>query len=305
MNSFYNQPEESIDVLFLGASGLHWGVSPLTIWDAIGRTSFVRANAGQQASMIYYYLIESLNYQKPKVVVLDAYRLVRYYSLDENESSYRRSFEPMKMSFVKMKSFFDFTQDSNLEMSISILFPLLRYHTRWNDLERADFKIFMTAEDIFRGQTLSFDKFPVVLPEDYMAEIKNQARLKEESQYYYEKILEICKENQIDIVLLAMPRLSNADYGEYLAVKAFADKHNLMFIDYNLPDLMSEVGFDPNIDMVDEGHLNSCGAEKFSKHLALILQNHFDLPDRRQEGIAEQWNIDAETLLSQSAEYCH
>jgi len=113
---------------------------------------------------------------------------------------------------------------------------------------------------------------------------------------YYEKIIEICNERGIEVLLVSMPRFIKADYFEYNAVSKFAEEWGLTLIDYNLPELMEEVGFDPLTDASDEHHVNSFGAEKFSSHLGEYIKTHYELADKRDDPDFAQWHIDAEQL---------
>jgi len=306
VDNFYEQPTDSIDVLFLGASGFGTGVSPLILWEEAGFTSFSRAIGAQQASMTYYYFLESLKYQHPDVVVLDAYRLIRHNSFEDLEVSYRRSYEPLKMSIIKLKSLFDITSDSDLDTFISFLFPFFRYHTRWPELERADFEFNNYDNDYsFLGQFPYFNVNPVEIPEDLMAPTDDEVKIYDNELYYFEEMIRICREKNIKVFLLVMPRLSLAKYSEYNAVKKFADKHDLLFIDYNFPELMKEVDFNPATDMLDQSHVNPCGAVKFSRHLAEVLKNNFSLPDRRNDPDYERWHLDLESLKKLISQNCY
>lgn len=294
---FYEQPEDTIDVLFFGASGIWTGASPLTMWKEAGFTSYVRAVGAQQSPMTYYYFLESLEYQIPEIVVLDAYLLVRLASFENNEGVYRMSYEPLKFSLYKLRALFDITSESSIESFFQLLFPLLRYHTRWSELEQNDFEYYKNIKtNNFKGQYESFTKFPAKLTDDFMAPTEDFHPISEVSLSYFEKILEKCEEYGIEVVLLSMPRLSTANYSQYNTVKQYSEDYGLLFIDYNLPELMEEVNFDPTTDMKDEGHVNMLGAEKFSKHFAAFLTEHFNLCDKRQNPAFIQWNTDAKYL---------
>ena len=306
VDNFYEQPEDSIDVLFIGASGYGTGVSPLILWEEAGIAGFTRAVGAQQASMMYYYLLESLKYQNPDVVVLDAYRLVRHQTLATNESAYRRAYEILPISDVKLRALFDITSDTDFNNFISFLFPFFRYHTRWADLEQKDFDF--NDNDInyvSKGQSLNFIAFPAELSEDFMTPAIKEANIHYDELLYFEKMIQLCRDRDINVFLMVMPRLSQADYSEYVAVKNFAEDNQLLFIDYNLPELMSEVSFDPSTDMADEGHVNPCGAVKFSRHLAEVLKNNFRLPDRRNDPDYFKWHSDLEKLKEQISQNCN
>jgi hypothetical protein len=304
VQKFYEQPKDSIDVLFLGASGFGTGVSPLILWKEAGFTSYVRSIGAQQAVMTYYYLLESLKYQHPKVVVLDAYRLIRHSDIENRESAYRRSYEPLKMSLIKWQFLFDITKNSDFDTFLSFLFPFFRYHTRWDELNRADFQFRKKINNIYRGQFLAVDVYPTELPENFMAPTEEEVNIHEDELYYFEEMIKICKENDIQVFFLVMPRLTLAKYSEYNAVKKFADENHILFVDYNFPDLMAEVGFDPQKDMFDPGHVNICGAKKFSINLSTYLLENFDLPDKRNDPNYQYWNSDLDKLEVLLAEHC-
>lgn len=70
IHAFYGEPEDSIDVLYIGSSPLLRGVSPMVMWKEYGFTGYVRASALQAPAVSYGLLAESLRKQSPKVVVL-------------------------------------------------------------------------------------------------------------------------------------------------------------------------------------------------------------------------------------------
>jgi len=295
--TFYKQPKDSIDVLFLGASGFYRGVSPLIMWEEQGFTSYTRAIPAQQAFTTYYYFLESLEYQNPKVVVLDAYRLVNSAHFEIQEFAYRASYEPMRFSRVKLQSLLDITSESDPSVLLGYIFPLYRYHNRWKELEKEDWRIFRNnADEPFKGQAVTFRIYPTSLPDNFMAPTDEIGGIKEISREYYEKIIQLCLEKDIEVILVSMPRLERSDYFEYAAVSKFSEEYGLTLIDYNLPELMDVVGFDPLTDMADKNHVNAFGAEKFSRHLGDYISTQFNLADKREDPNFNQWHIDAKEL---------
>jgi hypothetical protein len=295
--TFYKQPEDSIDVLYFGASGFYRGVSPLIMWEEQGFTGYSRAIPSQQAVTAYYYFLESLKYQTPEVVVLDAYRLVNEAKFKRDEFAYRASYAPMRFSLLKLQSLFDVSSGFDPKIIFSYLVPFYRFHYRWRELTLEDWNIFnINKEDPYKGQGVTFEVYPITLPDNFMAPTDEMHGIKPAQREAYEKIIEICIERDIEILLVSMPRFIKADYFEYNAVSRFAEEWGLTLIDYNLPELMEEVGFDPLTDASDEHHVNSLGAEKFSSHLGDFIKTHYDLEDKRDDPDYEQWHADAEQL---------
>jgi len=295
--AFYKEPKNTVDVLFLGASSFYRGVSPLNMWDEYGFTSFVRGVPTQPAIMTYYYFLESLNYQQPKVVVLDAYRILHHLTLSEREDIYRRSIEPMKLSVIKIKMLHGLLPQSDINTIFSLLFPFFRYHTRWSELDQKDIRFFDNkAYDPFKGQGVNFNTFPNEIPLDFMDPEENISELSTISEYFFGEVIRKSKEQGIDVVLLAFPRPQKTTYSQHLAIEKFANEHDLIFIDYSLPELMKATNFDAENDMLDKYHLNAFGAKKISNHFGAILVEKFNLEDKRQNPGYEQWHKNSEKL---------
>ena len=70
IKSFYNEPKDTIDAVFIGNSSVYKGISPMEIWKKYGITSYDFASPDQKIWLSYYFIKECFNYQKPKVIVL-------------------------------------------------------------------------------------------------------------------------------------------------------------------------------------------------------------------------------------------
>lgn len=57
-----------------------------------------------------------------------------------------------------------------------------------------------------------------------------------------------------------------------ISVKHFAEENSLEFIDLN--EKLTEIGIDENSDFYDGAHLNTNGAKKTTKYLAILLQSY-------------------------------
>jgi len=295
--SFYEQPKNSIDVLFIGGSSFRDGFAPLVIWREYGYTSYNRATRSQTPMVSYYYLVESLKYQHPKVVVINNYSLFLDFLVDKREAFIRTSVDPLRISSIKIKLILDIISKSKFQTFISYLFPLFRYHSRWKHLSQEDFEYYKIDKyDPFKGHYVTFNSVPYQLPDNYMFPTEKLKYFPESSLYYHEKIIQLCKKNNIDIVYIALPKLKSSDYSQHLATEQLAKKYNLKYLNYGLPELINKVGINTLSDMHDQDHLNFFGAEKISRHFGAFLKNNFDLIDKRNDPAYEQWNIDLRYL---------
>lgn len=81
------------------------------------------------------------------------------------------------------------------------------------------------------------------------------------------------------------------DYEKYNAVKEYAEKRGINFIDCN--QRLEEFGFNWKTDTYDAGdHLNHRGAVKLSAFVGGYIKKEYDLPDRRSDDKYSFWQED-------------
>ncbi len=292
LNAFYKLPENSLDVLLLGASTVRNGFSPLELWAGQGITAYILSNAFQNPMVNYYYLVEALKYQHPQVIVLDTSWLVRPFDIDEGESFIRLAVDPMKFSLNKLLFVQAIVQKSSRQSLSSYLFPLLRYHSRWKELSLEDLAIWKQyAENPFRGQNLVSESTPLTLSEKAFTPTDNVLPIDDTAKMYYQMIFNLCNQNEIDVILVTAPRYS-WNRAKHNAVQLFADQHQLVYFDYSSPELMKQIGFDPLTDFLDREHVNSNAAKKITAHLSAFLERNYWLRDKRKDPAFSVWNED-------------
>lgn len=140
IHAFYSEPEDTIDVLYVGSSPLLRGVSPMVMWQEHGFTGYVRASALQAPSVSYGLLAESLKYQNPELVVLLCDNIFSDYDYAEREGDLRRGLDGMKMSKYKLDIIKEVTAADESQSMLSYAFPLMRYHDRWKEINLAEDK---------------------------------------------------------------------------------------------------------------------------------------------------------------------
>ncbi len=71
VNGFYKLEEDSLDVLFLGASQMFCGVNAQKLTEEYGISSYDFGASAQSLNITDYYLREALKTQKPKLVMVE------------------------------------------------------------------------------------------------------------------------------------------------------------------------------------------------------------------------------------------
>lgn len=282
----YYKEKGNHDVIFIGDCEVYENISPITLWEDYGITSYIRGSAQQLIWQSYYLLEETLTYEKPKVVVFNV--LSMKYGEPQNEAYNRMTLDGMRLSMSKIKSILaSMTEDEHL---IDYIFPILRYHSRWNEISGEDFKYLFNKDTIsHNGYLMRVDVKPVtsVPTGKKLADYK----FSDVCYDYLDKMVELCRKNDIKLVLMKAPSLYPYWYKEWdEQMVEYAKKNDLMYI--NFLDLIEETGIDFKEDTYDAGlHLNLSGAEKLSKYFGQILSREYSLPNHRDdEDLKKLWD---------------
>jgi hypothetical protein len=273
------------DVVFIGDCEVYENISPITLWEDYGITSYIRGSAQQLIWQSYYLMEETLKYEKPKVMVFNV--LSMKYGEPQNEAYNRMTLDGMRWSDSKVNSIKASMTDE--EEFITYLFPLLRYHSRWSELSGEDFEyLFKTKRSFHQGYLMRVDVRPVT---SYPSPTPLQDYQFSDTSYeYLDKMVKLCKDNGVELVLMKAPSIYPYWYDEWEEqMEDYAEKNGLLYI--NFLELLDETGIDFATDTYDNGlHLNLSGAEKLAKYLGAELQETYQLPDHRGDAqVAAKW----------------
>lgn len=289
-------PDETYDVIFAGSSHMNNAVYPMELWEDHGFTAFNNAQSGEVIPISYYTCKYALETYDPKVLVLDVYMLYHgkeygnltwaHQSLDHLPAQYRI---PAILDLIP--------NDSKKEF----LFPMNLYHSRWKELKKSDFapsdnyqrgcaQNFVLAEDII-GMT--FEHTP--------ADVKVQPA--EIPVTYLQKIVDLCRETETELVLVALPYFISSEYDDgthkmendqayFNWVADFAAENGVDYI--NFFHLFEEIGFDWFQCLYNYSHMNYHGGKIITEYLGKYLTENYPLPDRRDDPAYTHWNEDLE-----------
>ena len=275
---FYEEERKDYDVIFVGDCEVYENFSPITLWEEYGVTSYIRGSAEQYIMQSYYILEDTLRYHTPEVVIFNVQ--AKQFSEAQSEAYNRMTLEGMEWSKSKVDAIFASMKED--EQFLDYVFPILRYHSRWSELNADDFKyMFATKKVSHNGYYMRVDVKPVttIPPERVLADYS----FGENAWKYLKMMADLCEKEGIELLLIKAPSLYPHWYDEWdVQIEEFAEERDLTFI--NFLDLVDEIGIDYNTDTYDAGlHMNLSGAEKLSKYLGKVLTEEFEVPDRSQD----------------------
>lgn len=283
-NGFYEEPKQTIETLFLGASIVTSGVTPMELYDNFGMCSYNLATEQQPMLGSYYWLEEvyRLHSETLKTVVLD----VSAVRSGSKESFYHKALDSMKFSSVKLRAVRDHV-GNNLEDILSFLLPIVAYHDRWSSIDETDFaKYSYDADKGTRGYYFikksysSKSSEEIVVKDTVLDENAEPDKLKEDSLYYLEQIVNFCEEKGLNLLLIKTPA-NNWSSSLHNAVVAVAEELGATFIDLNYSPVYDELNYIHLYDSADGKHVNYYGASKVTKWLGNYIVKEFGATDVR------------------------
>ncbi len=281
----YYKENAKHDVVFIGDCEVYANFSPVKLWEDYGITSYIRGSPQQLIWQSYYLLEDTLRYEKPDIVVFNVLAMKNHKPVSEAYN--RMTLDGMKMSATKIKAI----KASMLEDEVFIeyLFPILRYHSRWNELTKEDFKFLFRKDQVsHNGYYMRVDTRPAkTFPTP--RRLANY-QFDDISYYYLNKMLDLCRKNGIELVLIKAPSLYPHWYEQWdKQIKDYAKDNDLLYV--NFLEYIDDIKIDYNFDTYDAGlHLNLSGAEKLTSFFGNILTERFNLEDKRKDsGLNKIW----------------
>lgn len=292
---FYQEEDNSIDLLVMGSSHAFENINTGVLYDSYGIAAYVLAGSVQPYWSTYFYLIEALKTQSPKLIVLDAYASA--FGSDYSDHSriikntlgirdWALRYRALQVAAPR-ESFYDYLFDYRL------------WHSRYTELGASDFADYYQQPHwkYYKGLGMNFSTKTFERPE--VDEVDSVLPLRKKSETYLRKIIELCQQEDIPLLLVKSPQvLSENEKKQYNMTGQIAQEYGVPFVDFNSSRYYDEMGLDFSKDYADAGHLNYRGNVKYTNALAEEILSRYELPDRRGEAGYESWEMHSKNTLA-------
>lgn len=259
--------ENSIDIVFVGSSHQFCSISPEILYDEFGIESFMLATSAQTVPMSYYAAMEAIELQNPDMIVFEVSYLANDFRTVTDEMSHC-FFDGMPECEAKYLGIGDLIEEEN---RINFYVLLGTYHSRWKELTEKDFSM---AQFTDRGGVY-YENVVYNPPIQVISKTETEP-IPEEMEKYLDKMVTLCAENDVELVLYAAPfnTLYESDYETEMLnmrqrmfnyVGEYAKGHNLRY--YNLFYEIAEIGLNDETDWMDRQHLNCNGQAKLTRYM--------------------------------------
>lgn len=296
---FYKQEKNTVDVLCLGSSHTYTNINPAVLWDEYGIASYDLAGSNQPLWNTYYYFKEALKYQTPELVVVDVYRAVETEDYQEEARVVMNTFglryskdwaENLKVSLSPTASYMDYF----------LRFPV--YHSRYQELKQMDFQLYNgdVNRENYKGFNLNSISTQVFGEYPDVSSVTEVGKMTEKTREYLEKIILLAQENDVPLLLVSAPYMGVLEDKEiYNQVELVAETYGVEFIDFN--EHYTDIGLDLKWDFAEWSHLNYSGSEKYTQYLGKLIEENYEVSDRRGDARYDSWEKNARFYEKQAA----
>ena len=284
LSGFYALEEDSLDVVFIGSSGMFTAFMPEEAWEKYGFASYDFGINAMGSDTMSDAIREIMKTQSPQLLVIDVNPfIVKQRAKDMDEKLVRFNTDGYHYSVDRLHMIYENVSDD--EDKLSYYFDIIKYHENpfiW--------KHFFAAYP-FTNKGYAFFAWgagtePAVLTEERVA-------LEKEYDADLNDLLDECDRLNTEILFIYFPfgkyqredSIPNVNYiGDRVEAAGYSFLDCLMFRD--------QFQLDYGKDYCNGGHFDIYGAEKVTDVVGGYLQEHYHLPDRREDPAYAQWNDD-------------
>lgn len=274
---FYSYKENTMDVIFFGTSKVYANINPCVLWKEHKIASFDFAGSSKPMWNTYYDIQEALKYQDPQVIVVDVYGVAGRSDFSSLERAIIHVMG-LRTSLNKWEDIKASVAEDDNRIAFLLNYPI--YHSRYKELTVGDYQYNFSKEHprFLPGTIIRYNTEPQT-PKIDIDQVKETIELYEKQEDYLCKIIELCHDRNIPLLLVSAPScLSEESQKEINAVWEIAEDYKVPYLDFN--KMYEEVGIDFSEDFSDEGHLNFKGSEKYTKYLGDYLSNQYTWKDK-------------------------
>ena len=282
---FYSMKKDTVDVLFFGSSTGVNGFNTQEFYDQYGIRSYNLCSVQQPIPLSYCWLKEALQYQSPRVVVVDTRFLYQWHPADilnGDDGAYHVALDKMKLSKSKIESVLELSKtDPSIELK-DFLFTLSYKHENWKEWNEDNIYRKKTDDYNLKGYAPGdyiLDSYDPFVPQNSDDRKEFDPIMKE----YMDKIVALCKEKGITLILTSLVGSDMSD-GSNNSISAYAQNHGIDYI--NLCHYEHFYAMAPNYPEESVSlHSNRKGSVVIARYLGKLLQERYDIPSVEDE----QW----------------
>lgn len=310
INHFYAEDKNTIDVAWVGSSGIYRYFIPSVMYHESGVTSTIFAYPAMPFEVSEFAVDEIEKTQSPKLYVIELRRLYNtLYDLEMGDSkkgmittkkhhiSGLLSTMPVSLNRAKIinKTVTQYIEEDELDWQ----FEFMRTHYNWENLSAENIETYLDdhifKRDEYKQKSKNKYKIsyttnkvkPQVKPD--LASFTEERTVEKDFLEPLDSLIKYIKKHNLNALFITTPYpISDIANAYETAMENYLKEQEMAYLDCN--EYFDEIGLDFSTDFYDDKHTNLAGSIKFSKFVSAYLCENFGLkPTELDEKNKNEW----------------
>ena len=300
IRGYFKEPQNTVDVLLIGASEVYTGFNSPLAWEKYGFTSYGLSFAAMPGSLYKTVTQRALKTQTPKLVVFEINGFLHSEKYLVNRRPVHAWFDTVGVdsdgrAFLK--------ENIPKKEWTEYYLPFYKYHSNWREplicSRNAVSRICLNAEGISYSKAFANT---ALQRKDSKIKKKNISFAPKSKEYMVE-LLEYCRESGLKNVLFyRAPHCVKSENPEASEeIKKLIESYGYSFV--NFENAYDAIGLDTQKDFYNPDHLNIYGMEKFTAFFGKFICDNYDVKTAHTAETVEEWNKCAD-IMNKTIEEC-
>lgn len=284
---FYEEPKDSLDAVYVGSSNCYSFWNSMIAWNEYGINVWPYATNGMMFEATEYIIREARKTQPDALYIVNINTLC---DPDKNMNRIHWNVDYMPFSFNKMALINRLSDVCGFSLSESMecYIPMIRYHSRWSELQKEDFTYEVDGMKGAPHYNTFLKKSEDVTSQYIVSDEKTT--LTDEMQETINSLLDYCDKEEVNVLFVTVPRAEDDEN----ATKIFKAANELLesrgYPTLYLTESLDEMNLDLTTDYYNYRHTNIHGSIKFTRYFSEYLIENYKLEDKRGNKAYSSWD---------------
>ncbi len=291
ITGFFEERDDSLDAVFVGSSTTYAFWSAPYAWYEHGLAVYSLSSIMQPIQAARFLIADARKRHPDAVFIVN---ITSVHPEGSKHSEYDLRFlhglldnYPLTLNKYRMMDYLCDLGGHGLTERMELVFPIIKYHSRWNELTAFDFD--KKPDSYKTGNTYgSFLKNT----EDVTGGIKDfslRSELETGLRQSVEKLMDYCEKKKVKVLFVVSPQsLDNEErIGMQNTLVEMIEERNFDVLDFRKLD--TQAGIDYSTDFYDTEHTNIHGSIKFTDYISRYLKEKYGLENKRDNEEYSDW----------------
>ncbi|MCR5208412.1 MAG: hypothetical protein K6C14_08060, partial [Eubacterium sp.] len=284
VGNYYEEEENSLDVVFIGSSTTYAAWNPIIAWKQFGITAYGLTTPDQPLYAAKYLCKEARKTQPDALYIFNLVTLCQYFDEDPY-FAFHALLDYMPLSWNRImiaKSICD-TMGYEYKDNIELFIPLVRYHEQWKDW---DAKYLNKKLDTVRG-VAHYTRFLTKVDDvtenfTYTPDVVDFKPEHETLRTCIKELLAYLKEENVNAMFITTPTAGKEHdvYGYINKAVEMTREAGFTVLDMQSREKLDEIGIDITRDFYNMSHLNVHGSMKMTKYLGKYIVDEYGFKNK-------------------------